>query len=74
MCITCKRADNEKTEERRDALKKVNEFSRKLNDANISTADFLTAFLEAVRVGAVAEIEFQNATYEVHADLLETKE
>lgn len=72
--MICKSADNKHTKEQRDALDKVNELSHKLNHANASTADFLIAFLEAVRIGAVAEIEFQNATYEVHADLLETKE
>jgi len=72
--MICKSADGKNTEEQRAALDKVNEFSYKLNYVDVSTADFLIAFLEAVRVGAIAEIEFQNATYEVHADLLETKE
>ena len=70
--MLCKSADNKPTKEQSDALAKVNEFSYKLSQANVSTADFLITFLEAVRVGAVVEIEFQNATYEVHADLLET--
>ena len=72
--MICKSVDGKNTEEQRAALDKVNELSHKLNHANASTADFLIAFLEAVRVGAVAELEFSNATYEVHADLLETKE
>ena len=74
MCMICKSADNKHTEEQRAALDKVNKFSHKLDHANGHTDDFLIAFLEAVRVGAITEIEFQDATYEVHADLLETKE
>jgi hypothetical protein len=70
--MICKSVDGQNTKEQRAALDKVNELSHRLNHANVSTADFLIAFLEAVRVGAVAEIEFPNATYEVHADLLET--
>ena len=72
MCMICKSVDGQNTEEQRAALDKVNEFSYRLGNAKVSTSDFLITFLEAVRVGAIAEIEFQNATYEVHADLLET--
>ena len=71
--MICKSADNKHTKEQRDALDKVNEFSHKLNHADASTADFLQVFLEAVRIGAIAELEFLNATYEIHADILETK-
>ena len=72
--MICKSADGKNTKEQRAALDKVNEFSHKLNHTEVTTADFLIAFLEAVRIGAIAELDFSNATYEVHADLLETKE
>lgn len=71
--MICK-SDGKNTKEQRAALDKVNEFSHKLNHADVSTADFLIAFLEAVRIGAIAELEVLNATYEIHADLLETEE
>lgn len=70
--MICKSVDGKNTDEQRAALDKVNELSHKLNHTDVTTADFLVAFLEAVRIGAIAELECSNATYEVHADLLET--
>lgn len=73
--MVCSRATKESTPEQERILRKFNTYSAKCEDRNWRPSLYLSIFLEAVRIGAIGEITLGDVvTYEVHADILETRE
>ena len=74
--MICSRATKESTPEQERILRELNTYGAKCEDRNWSLSLYLSIFLEAVRIGAIGEITLGDdvVTYEVHADILETRE